>query len=658
MQKVLLVGNPNTGKTTLFNTIAKASEHAGNWHGVTVAVKEKKFTFNKKEYLLCDLPGIYSLDYISKEEQISAEYIKENKNAIVICMLDANNLKRNLYLAIELLKQTKNIILAINMAKEYDSFEHKKIEDLLGVKVVKIDARSKKSVKSLLQVLDNFEIEKTENKQGEIGQISLQETKQKSKENFQKIDEILSVSKYKKNTYYGYSKIDKILLNPWFAIPVFLLVLGGVFFITFGVVGETFSSFITGVVEKCFSCIILWLKSIISSKIAINFIDFAVFGGALTVVSFMPQILLMMVCLNFLEDVGYLSRVAFVFDKIFKKIGLTGKSVFSLIMGFGCTTSALQTTRILETKKARERTAVLLPFMSCSAKLPIYAVICSAFFSKYKALMVFLLYIIGVILMILVSLLMNAFSKQKSQDSFILEMPKFRVPNFKKVISGAIESAKSFLLRVGGILVVSSVVIYLLNNFSISLKYVGSGDGKSILEVIAGAIDFLFVPLGFGNKGAVVAILSGIIAKEMVVSSLAIVNGVTAGELAKSLIVTTSSVHFNTLSAFSFLVFVLLYSPCVSAVVSMKKETSRKIALQSFVLQFVVAYFTSFVIYNVGLVCKKSIILGVGLVILLALLFVLVIKLIKRKKHKNLTFVTCDGCAGSTCGNNKLCRGR
>ncbi len=684
MQKVILAGNPNTGKTTLFNTMTKSNEKAGNWHGVTVAEKEKKYTFQNTDFMLCDLPGLYSLDGYSEEEQISANYLASNENAIVVCILDANNLKRNLYLALELKEKTKNLILAVNMAKEVKSFDENKLSKCLDVKVIGIDARKKKSITRLKEEIFNMSkslnnanserqefhmqaksLNKTQEKENckqvvkfEENTFNMRDFEAKSQKRFEQIDTILSEANYNPKGFYGSSKADKIILNGFGAFVVFAFIMGLVFYITFGSIGAFLSSLIGKAFESFAAWFMGWLGKFISSEPLLKFIEEGVLGGALTVLTFMPQIVLLFTCLNFLEDMGYLSRVAFMFDGIFKKIGLTGKATFSLIMGFGCTTTAVMTTRNLDSPCLKKRTALLLPYMSCSAKLPIYAVICSAFFARHKALIVFALYMFAILLMLLVSLILKAIDKTKENDTFMLEMPKYRMPYLSKVIKGALSSAKEFFIRVGGVLLLSSMIIFLLYNFSFNLTYVGSETSKSILASFAGSMSFIFIPLGFGTAGAVIAILSGIIAKEMVVSSLAIVNGVSTTMLAVSLANPSSAVHFTTLSAISFLIFVLLYMPCVSAVLSMKKEIGTKNTIFSVVLQFGVAYLASMLVYGVGsLFAIGYWWIGCLCIISLAIILLFVVKYL-LKKTKNTIQVEfsnkCITCKEKHCGNNKL----
>lgn len=668
MRKIILVGNPNTGKSTLFNTLSKSSEHVGNWHGVTVDVKQKQIKLSNRDYLLCDLPGIYSLESYSEEEKIASDFISKNKEEVFICIVDANNLRRNLYLFFELKQRVKNIILAVNMANEVKNIDTTSLSKELNVPVIKIDARKKKSVASLKEIVEDVKSEaesvsnevKSITSFSENGEFSINKFEEISGKIFSKIDNILENVNYKTNGFYGFSKIDKALLNPFWGFVIFALVMMAVFFLTFGRVGTFLSDALVGSFEVVISSIMKFLSGIINNDFLLRFIEEGIFGGALTVIGFMPQIVIMFMCLNILEDLGYLSRVAFMFDHLFKKFGLTGRSVFSLIMGFGCTTTAVVTTRNLDNESLKKRTAIMLPFMSCSAKLPIYAVICSAFFIKYKALIVFTLYLTGILLSLLVAFIMKKFTLKQSDECFLLEMPKFRLPSFVKTGKDAFISAKSFLVRVGGVLVLSSAVVFLLCNFSFGFKAVEIGNGQSIIEKLAGSLSYIFIPLGFGSVGAVVSILTGLIAKEMVVSTLAIINKTTAGMLALTLANPSSVVNFSPVSAISFLVFVLLYSPCLSAIISMRKEVGLKLTVKSIILQFSLAYFISALVYGLGVLIINSL-WWIALIILIvvALVVFIVLKcMYKKLKSKNanimITKSQCLNCKEKCYGDNKL----
>lgn len=644
--KVILAGNPNTGKTTLFNTLTNSFEHASNWHGVTVDVKQKQYEYAGKKFEVCDLPGLYSLDAYSKEEKIASDFIEQNRDAVVVCILDANNLKRNLFLALELKEKTPNLIFAVNMAKEVKSFDAKKLEQELGVKTLAIDARKKKSAKTLKETIADFAIEQiVPNKT--LEQFDMSDFEKKSKQKFQEIADLLNRIGYQQNGLYGKSKLDKIVLSKFGSFVIFALVMGLVFFITFGTIGNTFSEKVNDIFGALSVKLYDFFQGFIKNELLLRFINEGVIAGALSVTSFLPQIILLFACLNFLEDFGYLSRVAFMFDPFFKRLGLTGRSAFSLIMGFGCTTTAIMTSRNLDNKNLQKRTSILLPFMSCSAKLPIFAVIASTFFAKYKALIVFSLYLFAILLMVIVALIFSKKDKEQEEQTFLLEMPKYRAPSLSKVLKNALTAGKNFIVRVGGAIVLSSVVIFMLYNFSFKFQYVGQNSENSVLYVLAKLLSWIFKPLGFGSVGATIAIFSGFVAKEMVVSSLAIVNKVPVDGLALSLASSSSAVWFSPISAISFLVFVLLYTPCVSACIMMKKENGRKTMWLSIGLQIGIAYLASFLVYNIlSSIVKRQYGFLAGLLILVALAGFAVIKYLKKKNIKSVSACngSCEAC--------------
>lgn len=644
--KVILAGNPNTGKTTLFNTLTNSFEHASNWHGVTVDVKQKQYEYAGKKFEVCDLPGLYSLDAYSKEEKIASDFIEQNRDAVVVCILDANNLKRNLFLALELKEKTPNLIFAVNMAKEVKSFDAKKLEQELGVKTLAIDARKKKSAKTLKETIADFAIEQiVPNKT--LEQFDMSDFEKKSKQKFQEIADLLNRIGYQQNGLYGKSKLDKIVLSKFGSFVIFTLVMGLVFFITFGTIGNTFSEKVNDIFGVLSVKLYDFFQGFIKNELLLRFINEGVIAGALSVTSFLPQIILLFACLNFLEDFGYLSRVAFMFDPFFKRLGLTGRSAFSLIMGFGCTTTAIMTSRNLDNKNLQKRTSILLPFMSCSAKLPIFAVIASTFFAKYKALVVFSLYLFAILLMVVVALIFSKKDKEQEEQTFLLEMPKNRAPSLSKVLKNALTAGKNFIVRVGGAIVLSSVVIFMLYNFSFKFQYVGQNSENSVLYVLAKLLSWIFKPLGFGSVGATIAIFSGFVAKEMVVSSLAIVNKVPVDGLALSLASSSSAVWFSPISAISFLVFVLLYTPCVSACIMMKKENGRKTMWLSIGLQIGIAYLASFLVYNIlSSIVKRQYGFLAGLLILVALAGFAVIKYLKKKNIKSVSACSgsCEAC--------------
>jgi len=631
VNSIILIGNPNTGKTTLFNTITGKNNRVGNWHGITVAEAESKFSLAEFSGQIVDLPGIYSLASFSPEEKVATDYLFSHKNSKVICICDANSLRRNLLLAIELKNAGFFVTIAMNMAKEVN-IDYKKLQELLQIKVVPIDARKKQSAICLLK--ETILVEQPtchDKKSATIEQI------------FGVIDHSLSVVNYPQKTY-GTSKLDKFFYNKFLSVPIFLVIMLAIFWITFGPVG----SFLTGLVSNAFSFfsdrINDGLIKISISPWAHSLITGGILSGVGVVVCFLPQIVLLNLCLSFLEDVGYLSRVAFMLDGRLKKIGLSGKSIMSILLGLGCTASAMLTIRALDSPQKRKNTALVLPFASCNAKLPIYLLICSAFFVKYKFLIVFGLYLFSIILGVVVSYVASKISKSNSEH-FIMEMPPIRWQSPKKTIKNALFTCLDFLKRVGASIILCSVVIWVLSNLTFSFAYASKTE-DSILYALSHILSPVFAPVGLNRPTIVVALLTGMSAKEMVVASLSISNGIVGdlNALAVSLSNPASSAFFSPSSAISFLMFVLLYSPCFSAIIVAGKELGKKFACFMFFFQFALAYSISMVAYFVSnlLISGRWIeVLSIAFVLALAMLVV-----IKYKRRKNL----CKACKGQCYG--------
>ncbi len=585
--KIILAGNPNTGKTTLFNTLTKSNQKASNWHGVTVGTISKNYQFNGKLITVTDVPGMYSLEGFSNEEKIASEFLKKNKDSLIVNICDANNLERNLILTSELIGEGFKIIVAVNMYAEV-KHNYKKLAELLGVKLVTIDARKKGSVNELKQCVDEF----FENK--------FQDSYKICKTNLNSSEIFSEVKAKQSEAYKTTNKLDKIMLNKFLFLPIFLLAVFAVFFVTFGPIGEALLFCVEWVLGKfldIFGGLLMSLK--FSSAIKLFLVD-GILNSVATVLSFVPQIALLMFFLNLLEDTGFMSRVAFMFDGALKKVGLTGKSLFSLMLGFGCTTSAVITTRNLENKNLRKRTALLLPFMSCTAKLPIFLVISSLFFEKYKFLFVFMLYIFAILISLVFAIIYKKFIPEKS-DVLVLEMPKYRVPNVKKISKDTLSVISEFLIKVGTLIMLFTTIIWVLQNFSCSFEFLaGENFEKSLLYFISSKLLVVFKFIGIENAGAVAAIIVGLVAKELVVVGLCMING-TAGSLellAESLLSPASPCYFTPASSVVFLVFVLLYSPCISALGAIKNEFGRKFLLYVFFAQLALSFAVCFLVYR------------------------------------------------------------
>lgn len=683
MKKIILIGNPNTGKTTLFNTLTGASEHVGNWHGVTVDVKERTF-LSVKNVVLVDLPGLYSLDAFSPEEKISADFLKQNKNSLVINICDANNLSRNLYLTMQLLERGLNVCLAINMAKELKGgakiFE--KIESVLGVKVFPIDARKKRSCKKLVNFCLAYAGTSDQNRDKKIGAETLTDghisvsTQQRinkdtpintgkdkamgavtdaalkilAKERYAKIDALLMRVGVSKAGEYGKSKLDRVLFNRFGAVAIFIALFAVIFFVTFGQFGATLS----GAVCDGFAFVKNRLFPFLAAESGnwfFSFLNDGVFGGVVSVLSFLPQIMLLFLFINLLEDIGYLSRVAFMLDGKLARVGLTGRAVFSLLMGFGCTTSAAITTRNLDDKLLRRRTTLMLPNFSCSAKLPIFACICGVFLKDISVFAVFALYLLGVGVSLIIALISAKVDGRKAENgvspSFLMEMPKMRAPSISKILKAVWGHAKEFVVRVGSVILAMSILVWFINSFNFKFQFVGA-EGNTILKFLGHILAPVFAPLGFNSDAIAVALLTGLVAKEMVLGALVLANGAAGvSELGATLINPLSPAHFSAASAISFLVFVLLYPSCISSISAIRKEMGKKTMWLSVGLQFSIAYVMSFIAYEIS---KNGLwgVLGLGAVvaIVLAICVRRVVNYVKkgckgdchacRKQHNNI----------------------
>ena len=638
--KILLVGNPNTGKTTLFNSLTKSNEHVGNWHGVTVSEKEKPFSAFEKKFVLVDLPGLYSLTPLSYEEEVASKYIFENSSCPIINICDINNLKRNLFLTLQLKEVSSEIILFVNTFQNIKNNKtlKEKIKQAeselkkLDVKFFIGNAENKKDIQKFKKLLLNLklntnnQIKKVENKYKKENNLNFLH---ENREAFLKINSLFNLE-IKEERAYGNSKLDKILLNKYLALPIFFGILFLVFYLTFFSLGAALSDLLRDLIQNVIGGqIVSWLKSVCNVAWVVDLVETGIIGGVGSILSFLPQVILLFFFLSLIEDSGYLARVAFLFEDIFAKVGLSGKSVYSLLMGFGCSTTAALTARNMEDKNAKIKTAILTPYMSCSAKLPIYAVIGGAFFGASNVLIIFGLYMLGVVVAILLSLFLEQKVLKSKAQSFILEFPAYRIPSPKRTLKILWENVKLFLIRIGTVIFSLNLIVWLLQSFSFGFKFVPTEGGTSMLKAIGTIIAPIFVPLGFGNWGAASALVAGLAAKEIIVSSIAMFNGVDVlgdsmkSQTMRSITSPLSVVFFTPASALSFMVFCLLYSPCLATISVFKKEIGGKWTAISVALQFAIAYILALLTYNIyrlveglGAVNSIFIFLGLGLIII------------------------------------------
>lgn len=581
MKTVALLGNPNVGKTTLFNSLTGSNQKVGNWAGVTIDKKDGFF----KDTKIVDLPGIYAMDTYSNEEKISKAFLETDEVDIILNIIDASNIERNLYLTTQLKQFKKPIILAVNMVdvaeKKGIHLDYNKLSKLLNVTVVPIIASKGQGINDIKNLLisNSFSPEVDSNNY----------KFKNEKEAYSFIEDILN----KSNKTNGLTKItfkdklDNFLLNPWLAYPIFILIMATMFQITFAWVGQPLSDILDGLLNDSLlpylsdslSNSAQWFQSLIVDGIV------AGVGGILVL---LPIILALFLCISILEDSGYMARVAFIMDKLMRKMGLSGKAFIPMIVGFGCTVPAIMSARTLESEKDRKLTALLVPLMSCNARLPVYAVFVSIFFPNYTGLVVALLYLLGVILAFILGIIFKSTLFKKDEEPFIIELPEYKVPSIKNVGKQLYEKTKNFLIKAGTIIFSMSVVIWFLSNFNFS----GMVDvNDSFLASIGNLIAPIFSPLGFGNWQSSISLLTGLLAKETVVASMGIIF---AGDLTAML-----PIYFTAASALSFLIFVLLYTPCISVIGAMKKEYGTKFTLFSIAYQLVLAWIVSFVAFNI-----------------------------------------------------------
>ena len=541
MTTVALLGNPNVGKTTLFNELTGSKQYVGNWPGVTVDKKEGFF----EDIKIVDLPGIYAMDTYSNEEKVSKSFLQEDEVDLILNIVDASNLERNLYLTTQLKEFNKPIVLALNMVDVLEArgieIHYKKLEEMFNVTIVPISAAKKLGLDELKDVLKNKKFN---------GVNDAEKFKFDSeKEAYRFIDNILDKCLKKKDDAKEAlsEKVDRILLNPFLAYPIFILMMILTFKITFSWVGQPLSDILDGLLNDSF---MPWVSELLSNSSPWfqSLIVDGIISGVGGILVLLPVILSLFICITILEDSGYMARVAFLMDKLMRRMGLSGKAFIPMMVGFGCSVPAIMTARTLESEKDRKLTALLIPLL-------------------FK----------------------NTLFK-KDEEPFIIELPEYKVPQVKSVINQTLDKAKGFIKKAGTIIFAMSVLIWFLSNFSLTGMVEEVND--SILASIGNFIAPIFAPLGFGNWQSAVSLLSGLLAKESVLASMEVIF---SGDLNVIL-----PMHFTAVSSYAFLVFILLYTPCISVIGTMKKEYGTKMTLFSVGYQLVLAWVVSFLVYNIG----------------------------------------------------------
>lgn len=656
-----LVGNQNCGKTTLFNQLTGSKQHVGNFPGVTVDRKDGVIK-GYENTLITDLPGIYSMSPYTSEEIVTREFVIREKPKGIINIVDATNIERNLYLTMQLLELGFPMVVALNMMDELwengGSVLVNEMEEALGVPVIPISAAKGEGIEELIRhavhvakyqerpeetdfcnrkegihrgihavmhlIEDHAErteipirfaaskvmegdtkileqLELTEKEQGILEDIAIQTQEETGMDRaaavaqmrFDYIEEVCkgTVIKPKESKERVRSrKIDHFLTGKYTGIPAFIGIMGIVFWLTFNVIGaflqgllESGISALTDVVDHAMEA--AQVNSVVHSLV----ID-GIFNGVGGVLSFLPIIVTLFFFLSMLEDSGYMARVAFIMDKLLRKLGLSGRSIVPMLIGFGCTVPGVMASRTLPSERDRKMTILLTPFMSCTAKLPIYAFFTAAFFPKHGALVMIGLYVFGIVMGILMALIFKKTAFKGEAVPFVMELPNYRMPGGKNVLHLLWDKAKDFLQRAFTVIFLATILIWFLQNFDTGLNMVADSQ-DSMLALAAGVLAPVFIPVGFGDWRIVTALISGFMAKESVVSSLTVLFGSTAA-LKGSL---------STVGAGALLVFCLLYTPCVAAIASVKRELGGKWAIAMVVGQCVLAWLAAFVVYQIGM---------------------------------------------------------
>lgn len=591
--KFALIGNPNSGKTTLFNALTGSHYRVGNRPGVTVECKEGVCRY-RNHIKIIDLPGIYSLSPNSAEEAITRDYILNENPDLILNIVDATNLERNLYLSTQLAETGIPMVIALNMIDALEDsgldIDYKKLSDISGIEIVPISASRGIGIRELT---DAAERTAGQRRHAAKKAVNADMRYKLIKAAVSKCVTKTGINRQSERT----EKIDSIVTHKFFAIPIFAAVMFAVFEITFGAFGTSLSEYADYIFNVKFSSAAeIFLNNIGMSSFARRLIIEGIFSGVGGVVTFFPQIMLLFLFLSFLEDSGYMARAAFIMDKFFTKLGLSGKSFIPLIIGFGCTVPAALSVRTLENERDRRLTLLLLPFMSCGAKMPVYAIFTAALFPGCGGLVIFGLYFSGIILGAIWGAVLSKTVFKGELPPFVLEMPPYRIPTVKSTLRHMLDKTKEFAQKAGTVLLTASVIIWLMQNLDFTL-HITADSSKSIIGQIGRIIAPIFIPCGFGNWEAAVSLLSGAAAKEAIISTMSILYGAAD---TSSLAVILKSI-FTPVQGLAFLAFVLLYVPCIAAVTAIETElNSKKLTALFICCQLVIAWTASMLVYQIG----------------------------------------------------------
>jgi ferrous iron transport protein B len=652
---VAFVGNPNCGKTTLFNAFTGAKLKVANWPGVTVERVEGETSYKGRPIRVVDTPGIYSLTSYTIEEKVTRKCLEDEEIDVIINVVDASSLERNLYLTLQLLELKKPVILALNMMDIVEErgmeIDLHRLPEMLGsIPVVPVSARKRTGLDVLMHaVVHHYEegphgvvvhyTPKLENKiskvitvlkahYGDIGNLRWHAIKFMEYDeevwndhpidvsniidhNYEKeiinqkydyIEEIIDeclINKEEKSAFTD--KIDEFFTHPVWGIPIFLGIMALVFFLTF-----TVGDFLKGYFEVALDVFSGYMLEILQGIHAADWITSLVVDGIVAgvggILTFLPNIFILFLALAFLEDSGYMARVAYVMNEVMGKVGLSGKAFLPMLLGFGCTVPAVMATRSLPSVKDRRRTILITPFMSCSAKLPIYVLFSGMFFPNHSLIVAYSLYLIGLVVAIVVAYISHRMAKGEEEDTLLIELPEYKTPNGRTVAIYVWDKVKDYLSKAGTTIFLASIVLWFVLNTGTS------GFVSDVTDSFAAMIGRVLVPVlkpaGLGDWRIAVALISGLSAKEVVVSSFSVLFGInninSAGGMSE-LLGTLGTVGFGGLNAYALMIFCLLYSPCIAAIATIKRETgSLRFTVLMVLFQLAVAWAGAALVFQIG----------------------------------------------------------
>ena len=698
--KVALVGNQNSGKTTLFNYLTGMNAKIGNWPGVTIEKKTGVIKGTKHE--ITDLPGIYSLSPYSIEEDISRKYIFDEKPDVIINIVDATSLERSLYLTTQLMELDSKVIIALNMAdlleKKGIKIDEKKLEEKLGTKVFKISALKETGIDEIVKEIDNIEdFERTHiydsNIENALARISCDLSgmhkrfisiklleldsrfSSKNIKDFENIrneleknydtdlEEVIATERYsfiektkaecvkeKENIVTFSDKLDKILLNKWIAFPIFVIVMFLVYYLSAGVVGSGTVDWVGEHMDAFGEWVGTSLESAGTSEWVNSLVVDGIIAGVGAVLGFIPQLIILFLCISLLETTGYMSRIALLFDKLFRKLGMSGKSLIPFIVGSGCSVPGIMGTRIIENQDEREMTSILVPFIPCSAKLPIISLFAGYFFGENSGIASASLYFFAIVVIIISAFILSRTKFKHVSSSYISELPEYKVPSIKYVAKDVFDKVIAFIKRAGSVILICSIVIWFLLSFSFKLEY-GVDIEDSMLASIGKSISWVFYPmLGQNNWGATVSAIQGLVAKEQVVSSMAVIAGLAEDveEGTQIFVEGTPFAGITMASAYAFMVFNLFSAPCFGAIGAMQRELgSTKRMLKAVLFQTACAWILATLVYQIGSRIENGTFNIANVLIIGAILIAVIgicISKFRKKKDGCASCPYCDSC--------------